>query len=321
MLFLNEKDIRSAVSMEDTINAIDEAYHLYDAENYTMPTRMQVADGENTLILMPCMTDNSIATKLVTSFPNNVSHPTLHGLVILNSNETGEIKAILDGSFITGFRTGAIGGSAIRHLAKPTASKLAIIGTGVQGLYQALAACTVRTITDIYLYNRTPEKNDVFIEEFRKWNDSPISLHKTNEVEEAIHSAEIIITATTSYEPVLPNKASLLQDKLIIGIGSFQPNMREFPEALYRVTDHVFVDSQDAVIESGDITIPLENNWISQDTIQTMSSYLVQSKEIQPKAGKSIIFKSTGMALFDTVTAKVIYQRAMEKGVGTRLDF
>jgi ornithine cyclodeaminase/alanine dehydrogenase-like protein (mu-crystallin family) len=321
LLFLNEKDIKAAVSMEDTINAIDEAYRLYDAENYTMPTRMQVPDGENTLILMPCMTDHSIATKLVTSFPNNTNHPTLHGLVILNSNETGEIKAILDGSFITGFRTGAIGGSAIRHLAKPNASKLAIIGTGVQGLYQALAACTVRPITDIYLYNRTPEKTDSFTQEFRKWNNSPISLHKTEQLEEAVHNAEIIVTATTSYEPVLPNDASLLQDKLVIGIGSFQPTMREFPEALYQVSDHIFVDSHDAVIESGDITIPLENNWIHQDSIQTMSSYLFQSKEIQPKAGRSIIFKSTGMALFDTVTANVIYQRAMEKGVGTRLDF
>jgi ornithine cyclodeaminase/alanine dehydrogenase-like protein (mu-crystallin family) len=282
---------------------------------------MQVVDGDNTLILMPCISGNSIATKLVTSFPNNVNHPTLHGLVILNSNETGEIKAILDGSFITGFRTGAIGGSAIRHLAKPHASKIAIIGTGVQGLYQAIAACTVRNITDIYLYNRSSEKTDSFIEEFKKWNDSPILLHKTNEVEEAIHNAEIIITTTTSYEPVLPNKASLLQDKLVIGIGSFQPNMREFPEELYHVSDHIFVDSLDAIIESGDLKIPLEQNWIRQETIHTISSILVQQKEIQPNPGKSIIFKSTGMALFDTVTANMIYQRAIEKGVGTLIDF
>src|SRR5690625_14872 len=146
MLFLNEKDILEAVTMVDVIDAIDEAYKIYEEQQFNMPVRTQVKETENTLILMPCITDNVIGTKLVTSFPRNTDHPTLHGLIILNCSETGEMKALLDGSFLTGFRTGAIGGSAIRHLAAKGATKLAIIGTGVQGFYQAIAACAERSI-------------------------------------------------------------------------------------------------------------------------------------------------------------------------------
>ncbi|OZU90493.1 hypothetical protein CIL03_04925 [Virgibacillus indicus] len=317
MLFLNEQDIRKAVSMKDMIDSIDKAYELYESKQFQMPTRMQVAKDSNTLIVMPCITKEAIGTKLVTSFPENTELPTLHGLVVLNSSETGEIKAILDGSFITGFRTGAIGGSAIRHLAKSDASKLAVIGTGVQGLYQTLAACTERTITDIFLYNRTYEKISGFKQELEKWIGDSIRIHTMKTVESAIQDAEIVITATTSFTPVLPDEPKLLSNKLFVGIGSFQPAMREFPEALYAQSDHIYVDSEDAIKESGDLAIPLENKWITRNTIQTMSSYL--KSEQNTIHDKSIIFKSTGMALFDVVAADLIYENAVQKGVGKKL--
>ncbi|PAV28792.1 hypothetical protein CIL05_14285 [Virgibacillus profundi] len=319
MLFLNKQDILKAVTMKDTIDAIDTAYKLYESQKFQMPTRMQVTDDPNTLILMPCITEDAIGTKLVTSFPNNTKHPTLHGLVILNSSETGEIKAIMDGSFITGFRTGAIGGSAIRHLSQADAKKIAIIGTGVQGFYQAIAACSQRPITDIYLFNRTYDKIPLFKENLEKQLDKSIRLHAMKTIESAIQDAEIIITATTSITPVLPNNPDLLDNKLIIGIGSFQPEMREFPEALYLKSNRIIVDSEDAVKESGDIRIPLENKWIEKSSIQTMSSYLTNKHNSTHKKG--IIFKSTGMALFDVVTANLIYQKAIEKGVGNQLSY
>ncbi|MUV37030.1 Alanine dehydrogenase [Lentibacillus sp. JNUCC-1] len=315
MLFLNEKDIKQAISMKDAINAIDKAYDIYASNQFKMPTRTQVVDDKNTLLLMPCLTEESIATKLVTLFPENTTHPTLHGLIILNSSETGEIKAIMDGTFVTGFRTGAIGGSATRHLAHDDASKLAIIGTGVQGLYQAVSACTERPITDIYLYNRSPEKIRDFKNTLRRWIGHSIQLHDASTSEEAVKEAHIIITATTSSTPVLPDDPNLLKGKLTIGIGSFQPSMREFPEALYKISEHIFIDSDDVREESGDIKDPLEHDWINETDVETMSTYLTSPRRNVDK-GKNIIFKSTGMALFDSVVANLIYQKAIEKKAG-----
>ncbi|GAA0590894.1 ornithine cyclodeaminase family protein [Virgibacillus siamensis] len=319
MLYLHEQNIRDAVSMKDMINAIDQSYEIYQSKQFTMPTRMQVTDDDNTLLLMPCITDDVIATKLVSSFPNNTTSPVLHGLVILNSQENGEIKALMDGSFITGFRTGAIGGSAVRHLARKDVSSIAVIGTGVQGLYQAIAACTERKVTDIYVFNRTAEKIPAYKHSLQQWIGHEIHIHTMDSAAAAIDKADVIITATTSKTPVLPDDKNLLKKKLIIGVGSFQPAMREFPRSLYQLADDIFIDTEDAITESGDISTPLAENWISGSSVKTMAHLITSNASIASQHDKTIVFKSTGMALFDTVTANLIYQRAIEKGIGTSL--
>ncbi|WP_163970314.1 ornithine cyclodeaminase family protein [Oceanobacillus halotolerans] len=320
MLFLSEKDIKQAVTMKDVIDAIDETYKVYDTGRFQMPTRMQVNDQGNTLLLMPCFTQDAIGTKLVTIFPNNKSIPTLHGLVVLNSSDTGEVKGILNGTFLTGLRTGAVGGSGVRHLAQENASTLAIVGTGVQGLYQAIAACAERSIKTIYLYNRSPEKIPAFQKQLQGWIGEDVQIVACDSVEAAIEHAEIVITATTSKTPVLPENEELLRNKLIIGVGSFQPTMREFPETLYRMTDQVIVDTDHAIEESGDVATPLEKGWIKEESILTMADYISGRRKLSNQSGGSVVFKSTGMALFDVVVANLMYQKAQEKGIGTTLD-
>lgn len=320
MLYLNEQAIRNAVTMKDAVDAIDTTYDLYEKNEFHMPERMQVKEDDNTLLLMPSIIKDAIGTKLVTIFPNNREHPTLHGLVILNDSETGQIKCLIDGSFVTGFRTGAIGGSAVKHLAGEDVTKLAIIGTGVQGLYQAIAACTEREFTDIYLYNRSPEKIPAFQEKLRSWLGGEIRLHTADSSEEAVRHAEVIITATTSNDPVLPDDKELLKDKVVIGVGSFQPTMREFPKALYELTDKIYIDTDHAVEESGDIAYPLEQGWITKDAVISMASYIAGSNKVSKEKGRSVVFKSTGMALFDVVVGNLVYQKAVEKGVGIKLD-
>ncbi|RYG73471.1 ornithine cyclodeaminase family protein [Lentibacillus lipolyticus] len=320
MLFLSEQNIQEAVTMKDVIDAIDATYSVYESGEFQMPERMQVKDDDNTLLLMPCFTTEAIGTKLVTVFPNNQTLPTLHGLVVLNDSESGNIKGILNGSFLTGMRTGAIGGSGVRHLAKRDADSLAIIGTGVQGFYQAIAACTERPVKNIYLYNRSQEKLSPFKDALSKWIGEEVSIHFTSSAEEAIQDAAIVITATTSKEPVLPDNPDLLKNKLFIGVGSFQPTMREFPESLYNIADHVIVDTDHAIEESGDIATPIEKGWVNRESIGTLSQHVLNNNaELTVQEGKSVVFKSTGMALFDVVVANLMYQKAQEKGIGTRL--
>lgn len=319
MLFLNENDIKKAVSMKDIINGIDESYRIYEKNEFKMPLRTQVREKDNTLLLMPCLTKNAMTTKLVTVFPKNTDIPTLHGLVILNCGETGKINALIEGSFLTGLRTGAIGGSATRHLASKQAKSLAVIGAGVQGLYQTIAVCTERNIKDIYIYSRTASKIPSFIKKLQDWLDTDINMHIVNSTEDALNKADIVVTATTSSDPVLPNDETLLKGKLFIGVGSFQPSMREFSEALYKVTDHTFIDTKDAIEESGDIIDPIKNGWINKESVQTLSSFLQQNDKTPSHKENSIIFKSTGMALFDAVVANLIYEKALQHNVGTKL--
>src|SRR5699024_8173139 len=138
----------------------------------------------------------------------------LHGLVVLNCSKTGEMTAILDGSFLTGLRTGAIGASAVRHVAHKEAESIAVIGAGVQGLYQAIAACAERPITDIYIYTRTQEKVSSFTTELRTCTATDI--HNTDRPEHAPQHAELAIPATPPSTPVLPDDASFLTNQVFI---------------------------------------------------------------------------------------------------------
>jgi len=320
VLYLNEKDIKRAVSMQEMIDAIDLSYDMYHSDSFTMPMRTQIIEQDNTFLVMPTITKDAIGTKLVTVFPNNISVPRIQGLVILNSNETGEAKAILDGTFLTGYRTGAVGGSAIRHLAEANADTVSVIGTGVQGLNQTIAACTERPIKRIRLYNRTLSKIPDFIMKLKREIGEDYQITSHYSAEEAIKESDIIITATNSNEPVLPENPHLLKDKLIIGVGSFQPTMREFPKALYDITNKFYIDTEDAIEESGDLCTPLKNNWINEQSVQSMASYLALKKRRAIEKGKTIVFKSTGMALFDVVTANVIYEKASKLGIGQKLN-
>ena len=152
-----------------------------------------------------------------------------------------------------------------------------------------------------------------------------IAIYPCHSAEEAIQHADVVITATSSHDPVLPDDQELLKGKLIVGIGSFQPSMREFPQQLYALCDHFFVDSEDAMKECGDVIQAVESNWFVKEDIHEFSD-VVQINSFD--AGEywrnnpegSVVFKSTGMGLFDVVAANVIHDKVMLSEVGTKLE-
>src|SRR5699024_2054845 len=236
MKYFTKQNMEEVVSMKDIIDSIDGTYKLYLNNDFYMPTRTQVTNQQNTLVLMPCFTKKYIATKLITVFPENSKKnlSSINGTVTLNCNLSGINKAILDGTYLTGVRTGAIGGNAVRHLAKQNVKTLAVIGAGTQGFYQTLAACEERNFEQINVYNRTPgEKLTNFIQNLNAALNYKVHITAVDTPGRAIQNADVVITATNSKDPVLPDDKELLKNKLFIGIGSFQQDMREFPEALY----------------------------------------------------------------------------------------
>ena len=322
MVFLNEKDILEAVSFEEIISAIESALVIYEKKEFYMPDRMHVDYGENTLLLMPCFTEKSFGTKLVTLFPENSKKnmPVLSGVMILNDGKTGKPVALLDGSILTALRTGAVGSVSIRYLVSENVKTIGIVGAGIQGLHQALFASLVRDITDIYLFDIDSEKIVTFISGFSDIRPE-IRLHHSGSVEELLEKSQIIITATTSHEPVLPDEKKLLRGKHFVGIGSYKPDMREFPEALFKLLDKVFIDTEHAVEESGDIVVPLKNHWINRNQVFTLGRFIMNSWKKKMIASETTLFKSVGMALFDLVVSNLIYKKAVEKGLGQEVDF
>lgn len=320
MLYLNKDNIHQAVSREDLLDGVEQALCLQEVGGFTMPQRIHVDSGKNTLLLMPCLTESFYGTKLVTVFPDNAQRnlPSVAAVMLLNSADTGEVLAILDGQTLTALRTGAVGGVGIRHTCPADTKRLGIVGTGVQGLNQALFAAVTHPFKEIMVYGRNPKNTATLVEKLTA--ELPeIQILAATTIETLLQSSQVVITATSSAEPVLPNNKELLKGRHFIGIGSYKPTMREFPEALFRLAKHVYVDTEYASEESGDLSVPLAQGWISRDQVRPLGQVLPGKRITADLTAETTIFKSVGMALLDVCIAGLIYEKALQKGLGQNL--
>ncbi|WP_227940389.1 ornithine cyclodeaminase family protein [Alkalihalobacillus deserti] len=320
MLLLSEEDIEKSLSMEEAINVIEEAFLKYANNDFVMPARnFSKVKDEDTLLIMPCFVDDCIGLKVVTSYPSNntTNSPVTQGLVLLNNRETGDPLAIINGTVLTTIKTAAVAGVAMRFFMKE-AETVGLIGTGLQGMYQLLAAISSTSVKTIYIFNRSSEKMERFIQEFRTISKSDIEIIPVLDKTELIRNSQIIITATTSVSPVLPDESGIYEKKLIVGVGSYKSNMRELPQSLFESLDYYYIDSEQGKIECGDIIDPLKEGWVKESQIVLLSDMLKgRLKVTQHK--NPIVFKTVSMALFDAYIGNYVFKKAKELGIGQEL--
>lgn len=322
MLLLNKKDIEQSVDLDGMMDQIEEAYRIFASGAYYMPPRPTVEHDNKTLIYMPCYTNNSLGTKMLTIFPENakIGLPSIDGLVLMNDPMTGKPLAILDGQTVTAYRTGAVGGVAIRHLSRKDCHTVGIVGAGVQGFHLALYACRAREIHTVYVFNHRDRDLTDYLARLEKAIDNPhTKVVQCSTAEELVKNSEIICTATPSEKAVLPNEKELLEGKCIIAIGSYTPMMREIPDAVFELIDAVYVELEYACEESGDLSQPLAEGILTKDKVRYMHELIESEKEADCK--KTTYFKSVGMGLFDVCVAQRLMEDAKQKGIGQQVEF
>ncbi len=319
MLILSADDLVKAASCQEVVMAVEKAMIMYEKREFYMPQRLHLDYQGNTLLLMPCFTPESMATKLLSVFPGNRERkkPAMNGIVVLNDAETGEPIAMLNGAKLTAMRTAAVGSVGIRYITNSGITTAGIIGLGVQGLHQAIFASAVRKIQKIIAYDINPAVRDEFVRQFRFYYPQ-IEIVLIEQIEDMLSQTDLIITATPSKVPVIPDDERMISGKKFVGIGSFKPDMREFPEALFRKLQYLFIDTDHAVTETGDLIDPLNSRWIDKNQIITAGKLIMGEAKIDQD--QTCLFKSVGMALFDLVVSDYIYQKAREEGIGTEVD-
>ncbi|GGD25657.1 ornithine cyclodeaminase family protein [Pontibacillus salipaludis] len=304
----SKEEITEHYSMQETMQAIESFYKTGD-DSYISPDRMHINDGKNTALLMPAFYGDYYATKLVGVAPENsqVGKDTIHGLMILHDRKTMEPLLLCDAIAITALRTGALGGLGMSYLARKDAKTLGIIGTGTQGWSHLQSALVARDIEEVHIFNRTKEKAEAFKE--RAEQAFPNVTFSISTAETLVRDSDIIVTTTTSTEPVLPNLSPAeWKGKLLVGVGSFRPDMQEISDDVLRNAEEIYVDAPSALHESGDmirakaLRSNLEDAWDLEKII---------TKEHAPKAPeeKLIVFKSVGASIFDLVVFQSIYEK------------
>ncbi|WP_026691466.1 ornithine cyclodeaminase family protein [Alteribacter aurantiacus] len=304
----NEK-INELISMSDVIKAIEDFYINGDQESVHVPERMHEEDGDNTILLMPSFFEGYYGTKLVGVAPNNpnLGKDTINALMLLSKRETMEPVALMDAQGITALRTGALGGISMKYLSREDSSTVGIIGTGVQGFSHLQAACAVRPIKKVYVYSRKRENVDRYIEKVNKhFPELEVTFAET---EDLMKQSDIIVTATSSKTSVLPELSEEeLAGKHIVGCGSFRPFMQEIPDYVFDRAEHAYVDTLTALKECGDM-ISAKENGLKDEHIFTLEDLIKGGERFASEKEAFTVFKSVGMAIYDLVTAILIYKK------------
>jgi ornithine cyclodeaminase len=321
MRYLSADQIIQALPLDEAMQCAEEALLAYENGEFVMPERMAVDCGDgNLLLLMPCVAMGSSTTKLVTVYPGNRARgrPVIDGLVVLSAQSTGQILALMDGKTITALRTGAVTGVSVRYLSRADSHTVGLVGCGVQGYYQLLFACTARSIQRVTLYDSVPEAAAALSD--RLAGALPdVAVEVALSPRELVQRSDIVITATTSRIPVLPDEPALYEGKHLVAIGSFEPHAREMPDAVSSMVERVWVDIDYAREESGELIIPIHRGLLHEDQIETLGHLIRSGRAPKRGAHGTTLSKSVGMALLDLTAARRVYANAVQRSLGTVL--
>ena len=319
---LREQDVRPLVSAQDLVPVMERALCAFSSGAALQPPRTVLWVGEERAFygLMPAYLagDGGLGTKLITYFASNHARglPSHFATILLFDSATGALTAIMDGSYITKVRTAAVSTLAVRHLAARPVRRLAVFGCGVQARgHVAALASLVPSIEEVRVWSPYPELRG-FAEELDA-RVRPV-VRPAAGGEEAARDADVIVTVTSSADPVL-QRDWVAPDALVIVVGACRPEHREVDPALVAASD-LFVDSREAALhESGDILQGIAEGLFSEDHILAELGEVIAGTRPRRQGGAPVLFKSLGLAVEDVAAADLVYHRAISSGTGVEL--
>jgi ornithine cyclodeaminase/alanine dehydrogenase-like protein (mu-crystallin family) len=329
MLILTASDVQHALPMKAAIQAMKQAYASLSAGKAEIPlrTRLDIQPQNGVCLFMPAYVQtqegDALAVKVVSLFPNNPERGLafIQAAVLIFEPDTGRLLAILEGSALTAIRTGAASGAAIDILARPESKVVAIFGAGAQARTQLEAACLVRSIEQVWVFDLSFDKAQSFAREMAGKQPVPADLQVAETPQQAIADADIICTATTSNSPVFADE-DLKPGTHISAVGSYTPEMQEISSATL-ARARVVVDSRIAALaETGDLIQPIQSGIFGEDHIYAELGEIVLGNKPGRNSPEQItVFKSVGVAVQDAVAAQVTLQNAQVLGLGTDVNF
>ena len=330
ILILKESDISSIITMSDIIEADKQALSIYSSKQSNIPLRsnLNIPEYKGQCLFMNgyAAPAKALGVKIVSVYPENINKnlTSVPATMVLVDAETGMVNSLLDGTYLTRLRTGAISGLATDILSRKDSKIFALFGTGGQAVTQLEAVLTVRKIEEVRVFDVFSERAVEFAKKMsdkfsKKFNNVKIYAVKTSD--EAVENADIITTVTTSKKPVF-NADKVKANVHINGVGSYTPEMIEIPGEILVKANKIYVDTIDgSVNESEDLITPISKGLIKKEKINGELGEVINGKiKGRENDNEMTFFKTTGSAVLDLVAAQKIYEIAKEKGIGQIVD-
>jgi alanine dehydrogenase len=323
MRLLSDADVSAVLSLPELLPVVKRALladgrgEITRAERPHYPVG-QGLDGYEALgtgLAMPAYVhgDPYAATKLATVHPANPERglPTVRAQLALTDASDGTPVAYLDAERLTNARTGCIGGLAVRELAVSGPLTVGVLGAGKQARWQTRAIAAARRVGEVRIYSPS-DSREACAADLREHS---IDASPVESAREAIEGADVVVTATTSEDPVFPADA-LSSGTLVVAVGAFTVEMREVPREAFERAARVFADVPEEVADIGD----LSGTGLDADDLVPLSAAL--AGEAGRENGDEILVAETvGTAVLDAAAGVHLFKRAVEAGLGESVEF
>ncbi len=322
---LSEEDVKSLVTIEDALEAVELAFRERAWGHAQMPPKMyltyQKYNGD--LRTMPAYLENLdiSAVKVVTVHPGNSRFglPTVNATILLVDPKDGQLLSVMSGGFITALRTGAAGGIAAKYLAIKEPMTIGFVGAGFQARTQLSALLSIcNGLNEIRVWDIRLEAAESFVTEINA-KTRISNACSVNDVKTLVKDADIVVTTTPSTKPLVMN------DWVSSGthfncIGADAPGKEELDPAILRRSKLV-IDDWVQASHSGEINVPVSSGILARDNVWAELGEVVAGlKPGRTSENEITVFDSTGLAIQDAAVAEIVYRRALEKKVGNYIN-
>lgn len=311
VLVLRENDVTAVLRMPDTIKVIEQAFLALAEGKAASRPRQRIMQANGVLQIMAASIPGMgvMGHKTYTVFREGTQF-----VVMLHSAQDGELLAIIEAQWLGGMRTGATTALATTYLSRQDSSVVGLLGAGRQASMQLLGVCSVRPITQVFVYSRRLYECEQFCRDMSlQFN---IDVRPAANPREAVENADIVITATTSPDPVFPGDW-LRPGCHINAVGSNWAGRREIDLATVQRSDLVVTDLRaQAQVEAGDLLIPAEAGQFDWNRVYELASVVAGSAPRRTSQDEITLYKGLGIGLEDIATAGLVYRQAREQGRG-----
>jgi alanine dehydrogenase len=327
MRILPDADVADLLDLETLLPVVEEAFVRQGRGEVERPDRPHFPVGtgldpdaadepSGTALVMPAYIHGAThyATKLVGVHGGNPARglPTVTAQIALHEAETGRPAAFIDGTRITGARTGCIGGLAAREFAA-TPATVGVLGAGTQARWQVRAIAAAVDVERVRLYSpsdsRVAAARDLAAE-------LGVPVDPVESPRAAVTDADVVVTATTSDEPVFPADA-LAAGALVVAVGAYEPDAQEVPVGAFERAAHLFADVPSEVAHVGEVVAAD----VDPDRLRPLSAVLDGRYDRTVTPEEVVVVESVGTAVLDAAAAAHVYDAAVAADAGTVVDF
>jgi len=324
-LLLNKADVGRLIHMREVIETVEEAYKAFNSGHVNQPPYTCIhlpPSGEIDFKISHSSANGIISMKASSGgFPNNPAEhgvPSGMGTVLLFDARSCALLCVMDGSLLTGLRTGAAGAVSLKALARKNAKTVTSIGTGNQARMQIRAIREVMPIETIHAWDHHPGTLARYQADIEREFGIPVVAAASKQA--AVERADILVT-TTRGKGSLVEAAWVQPGTHVVAIGTDTYGKQEFEPEVFKGAK-IVNDSIAQCIEKGETQHPLRRNIIGREDIHAeLGEILLGQKPGRERDDEITIFDSTGMAIQDNTTAARIYRNAIAGQVGTTFEF